>query len=193
MATLLWLDDMRDPKYHALPFNGEIVWVKTYQEFDAWIKVNGLPEKISFDYSLGNYDYDGISCVKSVLRYCDKNTLHFPRYAIHSEHPHVYKLREYIEFSILHYELGPAEEEDRKPDTDDQKAVNAQRKLESSSTMRTMLTGDTHINNHTNVSSKTQVIVTTNTIKNKPKIGRNEVCSCTSGKKYKHCCGKSNN
>ena len=24
----------------------------------------------------------------------------------------------------------------------------------------------------------------------KPKVGRNEPCTCGSGKKYKHCCGK---
>ena len=93
MATLLWLDDTRDPRYNT-SFEGEIVWVKSYPEFNDWVKANGLPDKVSFDFSLGSFDYDGISCVKSILRYCDEKSLPFPRYSIHSTHPDVYKLRE---------------------------------------------------------------------------------------------------
>jgi uncharacterized protein (UPF0212 family) len=30
----------------------------------------------------------------------------------------------------------------------------------------------------------------TNTVISKKKLGRNEICTCGSGRKYKHCCGK---
>ena len=32
--------------------------------------------------------------------------------------------------------------------------------------------------------------VATTPVRNEPKIGRNESCTCGSGKKYKHCCGR---
>ena len=32
--------------------------------------------------------------------------------------------------------------------------------------------------------------VQTTVVNNDPKIGRNDPCSCGSGKKYKNCCGK---
>ena len=127
MNILLWLDDSRDPHYYAPSFEGSIVWVKSYQEFASWIHTNGLPSKISFDYGLGDVEYDGISCVKSVIRYCVDNTKLFPRFAIHSEHPQVYKLREYLVRSIKRYNLGENIEEDRKPDTEDQKIANENR------------------------------------------------------------------
>jgi SEC-C motif-containing protein len=34
-------------------------------------------------------------------------------------------------------------------------------------------------------------IVPTTIVRSTPKVGRNDPCSCGSGKKYKHCCGKS--
>jgi len=34
-------------------------------------------------------------------------------------------------------------------------------------------------------------IVPTTIVRSGPKVGRNDPCSCGSGKKYKHCCGRS--
>ncbi len=34
-------------------------------------------------------------------------------------------------------------------------------------------------------------IVPTTIVRSGPKVGRNDPCPCGSGKKYKHCCGKS--
>ncbi len=34
-------------------------------------------------------------------------------------------------------------------------------------------------------------IVPTTIVRSTPKVGRNDPCSCGSGKKYKHCCGRS--
>lgn len=63
METLLWLDDIRDPKdtiwVNWMIGNGinpnefSITWVKSYDEFTNWIKKNGLPSLICFDHDLG--------------------------------------------------------------------------------------------------------------------------------------------
>jgi hypothetical protein len=62
MKKLLWLDDMRDPQTdtwlmsYAPDFDEDrdnVVWVKNYEDFVAWITENGLPYKIAFDHDLG--------------------------------------------------------------------------------------------------------------------------------------------
>ena len=177
---LLWLDDCRNPAYHT-EFDGEIIWVKSFDEFNKYLEENGLPDKISFDYSLNDMNYDGISCVKSVICYCEINDLPFPRFSIHSEHPNVYKLRGYINNSIELYELGNATEEDRKPDTEDQMKVNKQIEINLINHYDGFTTYE---NPFKNVTSKTKGV----TIVKGSKIGRNEPCSCGSGKKSKKCC-----
>lgn len=128
MTTLLWLDDYRQPS-EAVDFDkfDSVIWVKSYSEFNEWISQNGLPTKISFDYDLGKGigidSYDGLSCVKAVLRFCTedlKNIIKFPRFSIHSEHPYVLDLRTYITSSIKRYGLGEIIEENMKKKTEDQ-------------------------------------------------------------------------
>ena len=191
--TLLWLDDCRNPKFNVT-FDGNIVWVKSYDEFDAWIQANGLPDKISFDYSLADFDHDGIDCVKAIIRYCDNNEGSvFPRYAIHSEHPQVYKLREYISHSIEMYELGEAIEEDRKPDTADQiEALKERDKQRQGKRVGPIFGGSTNeryvdAEKYDN-SNELPMYQKGVTIVNSNKIGRNDACKCGSGKKYKKCC-----
>lgn len=65
MKTLLWLDDIRDPKGYLMDGNTwesgyspiqspfQTIWVKSYDEFIDWIKKNGLPNAICFDHDLG--------------------------------------------------------------------------------------------------------------------------------------------
>ena len=185
---LLWLDDMRDPMYNAQPFDGEIVWVRSYAEFTSYINKNGLPDKISFDYSLNDNSYDGISCVKSVIVYCEKNTLAFPKYAIHSTHPQVYKLRDYISKHIHFYDMGDAVEEDRLPDTEDQALEN----LRQGGDVSVLMSGgyDKYIDKLNSLSLPSDLTARKIAPKNTPvlktdKIGRNELCSCSSGLKYK--------
>jgi hypothetical protein len=171
METLLWLDDNRNPEFHVT-FNGNIIWVKSYDEFNSWIEANGLPTKVSFDYDLGVYDYDGISCVKAIIRHCtEMETIPFPRFAIHSTHPHVEKLRTYITSNIKRYRLGDAVEEDRKPDTEDQKNWKGELKDVVTKTLEKV----------PDKFKRTIVITPTQT--------RNEMCKCGSLKKYKRCCG----
>ncbi len=63
METLLWLDDIRNPREEIWcnwiieaglnPGDYNIVWVKSYAEFTKWISTNGLPAVICFDHDLG--------------------------------------------------------------------------------------------------------------------------------------------
>ena len=62
MKTLLWLDDIRDPNVGdwlmscAPQFaygEGQVMWVKDYDSFCAWIKEHGMPDQNSFDHDLG--------------------------------------------------------------------------------------------------------------------------------------------
>ena len=95
-----------DVKYQ---FN--IIWVKSYEEFVNWIDENGIPGKISFDYCLGNDGYNGLSCVKHLVKYCIENKLLFPRFEIHSTHYEKDNLRELIMSYIQRYNLGSNKDE----------------------------------------------------------------------------------
>ena len=63
LNTILWLDDLRDPNTNnwldrfspVKPVSDYfVVWVKSYEEFKAWIDSNGLPAAICFDHDLGD-------------------------------------------------------------------------------------------------------------------------------------------
>jgi hypothetical protein len=116
MKRLLWLDDIRDPFANdgewlvfspiARPY--EVSWVKSYEEFTAWISEHGLPSAICFDHDLGldevhekgtmskralkrhrkTPDYKtGYDCAKWLVDYCIDNELMPPPYGIQSANP----------------------------------------------------------------------------------------------------------
>ena len=117
MKTLLWLDDLRDPsegewieKYAPdyLIEDCEIVWVKNYDTFVAWIKANGLPHKIAFDNDLGEdiakskvlkgmskkqarvekkYTPTGMDACEWVVDYCIDHDKRFPEWVVQSANP----------------------------------------------------------------------------------------------------------
>jgi hypothetical protein len=123
MKTLLWLDDMRDPltnnwlQYSALSAPHNTIWVKSYNEFVAWITENGLPDGINFDHDLADvhyqpskhydeshpeynkFDYNewaklqdfkeqtGFDCAKWLVDYCMDNSLPLPKWYTHSHNP----------------------------------------------------------------------------------------------------------
>lgn len=186
MNILLWLDDTRNPAEYAPKWDGEIVWVKNYDDFSSYLENNPMPTMISFDYMLGtgeNMFTDGIGCAKAVIRKCDNDEVAWPRWRIHSTFERVSKLRKYIEHAIHIYDFAGDDseqpEEDRQPNTPEQ---NAYEHIQDVVFNKTRSVGITQVNSPepqrgiTIVKSKTQ--------------GRNEPCNCASGKKYKHCCGK---
>lgn len=113
MKKLLWLDDIRNPlEDNWLSFSpitpDEVIWVKSYKEFIAWINKNGLPQAICFDHDLGmdvavNARAKGISkdaarklkqkektghdCAKWLVEYCMDNDKKLPLYNIQSANP----------------------------------------------------------------------------------------------------------
>ena len=101
---LLFLDDLRNPA-DCLHYMGDRKnvdvsiyqkeWhvVRTYVEFVSWIETNGLPDFISFDHDLADFDddnmteYSGMDCAKWLVEYCLDHKLTCPDFAIHSANP----------------------------------------------------------------------------------------------------------
>ena len=92
----LFLDDVRMPMgvhlYDSKPIykdNKDWVIVRNYNDFINCIIDNGLPNIVSFDHDLGDFDQygnekTGYDCVKWLVDYCIDNNLGFPDYMIHS-------------------------------------------------------------------------------------------------------------
>jgi len=114
MKVLLWLDDNRDPHTNnrlenspiSQPF--KVVWLKNYNEFVEWIKLNGLPDGICFDHDLDDAHYNiymfvsedaynthykefkektGYDAAKWLIDYCIDNEKKLPLYNVHSFNP----------------------------------------------------------------------------------------------------------
>jgi hypothetical protein len=117
MKTLLWLDDIRDPSVgdwlmsYAPEFaygEGEVVWVKNFDDFVNHIKFKGMPDMISFDHDLGEdvakervskgmskrqarikkrETKSGYDCSKWLVDYCLDNEIPIPKFGVHSANP----------------------------------------------------------------------------------------------------------
>lgn len=92
MKKLLWLDDSRNPHendwlvFSPIPAPFETVWVKSYDEFVAWIEANGLPDAICFDYDLGT-EKTGADCALWLAKYCRYNDIDIPAFNSQSADP----------------------------------------------------------------------------------------------------------
>ena len=117
MKTLLWLDDIRNPHIgdwlmaYAPQFaygEGEVVWVKNFDDFVSHIKFKGIPDMISFDHDLGEdvarekvrmgtskrqarkqkkETKSGFDCAKWLVDYCIDNEIPIPHFGVHSANP----------------------------------------------------------------------------------------------------------
>lgn len=95
MKTLLWLDDVRDPKNNKIDWlvfspigrNINVHWVKSYQEFIEWITKNNLPDAICFDHDLGDLDKSGYDCSKWLVEYHQNIGGTFPVFSSQSANP----------------------------------------------------------------------------------------------------------
>ncbi len=97
-TTLLWLDDVRNPFENDgewLIFTpikaNEVIWVKSYDEFVAWITENGLPDGIAFDHDLADVEEieekTGLDCAKWLVEYCIDNDALLPLFSSQSANP----------------------------------------------------------------------------------------------------------
>ena len=96
---LIWLDDCRDPfaegatwieSYSPIGTNVDVIWLKSYDEFEYYIDEYGLPDAICFDHDLGDESSDeknGYDCAALLVDYCMDYELDIPKFAIQSSNP----------------------------------------------------------------------------------------------------------
>ena len=98
----LYLDDIRTPQTE-----GWII-VRNYEDFVAWIRLNGVPDEVSFDHDLGEdvakekveagmskrkareqkkETLSGYDAAKWLGAYCVDNNIPFPKWNVHSANP----------------------------------------------------------------------------------------------------------
>jgi len=96
-GDVTWIADIRYKKY---------TWdiVRSYDDFVAYIKANGVPEFISFDHDLADEHYEahrsgqghekhkalkktGYTCAKWLVEHCIENNIQFPDFHVHSMNP----------------------------------------------------------------------------------------------------------
>ena len=108
MKYNLFLDDFRVPidciYYTGNPIFTKLEWiiVRNYNEFVKCIEDNGIPEVISFDHDLSDFDYErqtnidyseciektGYHCAKWLIDYCMDNNKEIPStILVHSMNP----------------------------------------------------------------------------------------------------------
>jgi hypothetical protein len=114
----LYLDDIRTPKTEGWDI------VRSYEDFVAYILLNGVPDEVSFDHDLSrehiNYFFNngghenppnpqetefnektGYDAAKWLCNYCLKNELPIPKWNVHSANP---VGKENISFLLKNYE-----------------------------------------------------------------------------------------
>ena len=92
----LFLDDIRMPNkvsWINLPLVDWVI-VRNFDQFTAYIKLHGLPLRVSFDHDLADEHYAGDSvqsvnptgydCVKWMVQYCIDHEKPFPEYYLHT-------------------------------------------------------------------------------------------------------------
>jgi hypothetical protein len=117
-VRVLWLDDVRDPykgdwleKYSPIAPDevDDLVWVKSYNEFEAFIIEHGLPDAVCFDHDLCSEHYapkefwddkyddwlqeqetqekTGYDAAKFLVEYCQTNNEPIPKWGVQSANP----------------------------------------------------------------------------------------------------------
>lgn len=90
--TYIFLDDERVPEdvtWTLLP-DGEPIIVRTQDEFQRHIMLNGIPNRISFDNDLGDGFGEGIECAKWMTEQIMNGELALPDdfdFTVHSKNP----------------------------------------------------------------------------------------------------------
>ena len=64
----------------------QVIWVKTYKEFQNYINIIGMPDVICFDHDLG-MDESGFDAAKWLIEYCMDNNSELPEWCIQSVNP----------------------------------------------------------------------------------------------------------
>ena len=90
----LFLDDERQPfdgyVLEQFPEHEDKSWivVRNFKEFKDVIIKNGVPNLISFDHDLMDFDhgreFTGYDCAKWLVEFCYNERVDFPHYTVHS-------------------------------------------------------------------------------------------------------------
>lgn len=78
----LYLDDIRVPQTEGWDI------VRNYDEFVFWVRLNGVPDEVSFDHDLGDDNVKtGYDAAKWLGQYCIEKNILFPKWNVHSANP----------------------------------------------------------------------------------------------------------
>jgi hypothetical protein len=78
----LYLDDIRTPRTEGWDI------VRSYDDFVAWIRLNDIPDEVSFDHDLGeNTEKTGYDAAKWLGAQCLLTDTPFPKWNVHSANP----------------------------------------------------------------------------------------------------------
>lgn len=71
--------------------NLDWVIVRSYEEFVKYIETHGLPQRVSFDHDLSDFNKDvemtGYDCCKWLCEFCIDNDKKLPNYLVHTQNP----------------------------------------------------------------------------------------------------------
>lgn len=91
MSYFLFLDDIRIPSDVTWcdwrKNNLKIITIRTVNDFRQCLNERGIPEHISFDYDLYNWDGTGLDCARLFAEFVENNDIHLPdnfHYYVHS-------------------------------------------------------------------------------------------------------------
>jgi len=87
---LIWIDDWRNPKNFlsgSVFTKYEVVWCKSYNEFEVTLTNREFPSVVFFDHDLGDRVRDGKDCADLLIDFCMKNGYKLPEYYSQSQNP----------------------------------------------------------------------------------------------------------
>ncbi len=100
MSYDIYLDDVR--QYDKTSDLDNTVVCRSYESFVALIMERGLPNRISFDYHLGDCGQkNGKDAAKWLVQYCINNRLQLPRVSVHSEHEKQWEIKEVLRNGVI--------------------------------------------------------------------------------------------
>lgn len=89
--TIIFIDDLRNPKMYLDLNTNDVYHAYNYQHFVNVL--NNLYEsdkkidEIWFDHDLGDDTYSGYDCAKYLVKFCVEHNIKLPKYHIHSANP----------------------------------------------------------------------------------------------------------
>ncbi len=92
---MIFLDDERIPQdvtWESYPDAYNVIVLRTFNDFTNYITKLGVPDFVSFDHDLADYDEHGhertgYDCARWLVDYCVVSESKFPYFVVHSQNP----------------------------------------------------------------------------------------------------------